>query len=591
MQNPSLQLETPDSGGYRVLARKYRPTHFGDLIGQEALVRTLSNSFDVGRIAQAWMLTGVRGVGKTTTARILARALNYQTDGGVDKPTVDMPSLGVHCASIMESRHVDVLEMDAASRTGIDDVREILEGVRYAPVSARYKVYIIDEVHMLSDKAFNAFLKTLEEPPPHVKFIFATTEVRKVPVTVLSRCQRFSLRRVDSGVLATHLRKVMAAEGIDAEDEALAMIARAAEGSVRDSLSMLDQAIAHGGGQVGTAAVRAMLGLSARGRIVDLFDALMAGHAAEAVTVFRDLYDNGADAVTALMDVAEFVHFVTRVKLSAAALDDASVTQVERERAQACAQALSHKVLARAWQILLKGIAEVQAAPKPAQAADMVLVRLACAADLPFPDDALRALTKAAPSASASPAPSAHPLSSGGASSFRGSAALAASPQALAARATPAPAASASPARVLMCFEDMRDLAKENRDITLKIALEQDVHLVRFEDGMLEFRAGANASPELSSKIQRQFTAWTGRRWIVVVSRDEGQPTLRQQAEDKQQALRSNAERHPDVQAVLSRFPGAKIINVRQAPVAPVQEDAVPDAQQNVDMMEDRFDA
>jgi DNA polymerase-3 subunit gamma/tau len=405
-QTPALR----DSGAaaYRVLARKYRPWSFDDLIGQEAMVRTLTNAFSSGRIAQAWMLTGVRGVGKTTTARILARALNYELeDGSVTGPTITMPRPGLHCAAIMESRHIDVLEMDAASRTGIDDVREILDGVRYAPASARYKVYIIDEVHMLSDKAFNAFLKTLEEPPPHVKFVFATTEVRKVPVTVLSRCQRFSLRRVDAATLVGHLGAIAAKEGIEAEEEALALIARAAEGSVRDALSILDQAIAHGAGRVEAAALRQMLGLSDRGRIVDLFAAAMGGDAAGALATFRDIFDDGADAAVVLSDLADYVHYVTRVKLAeAAALADPSVTEVERSRGKDFAAGLSHRVLARAWQMLLKGIAEVQAAPKPAQAADMVLVRLAYAADLPTPDEALKALADGQGTAAApSPAP------------------------------------------------------------------------------------------------------------------------------------------------------------------------------------------
>jgi DNA polymerase-3 subunit gamma/tau len=589
MENIPLQIETAAvSGGYRVLARKYRPTHFDDLIGQEALVQTLTNSFSAGRIAQAWMLTGVRGVGKTTTARILARALNYETRNGNSQPTVNMPELGVHCAAIMESRHVDVLEMDAASRTGIDDVREILEGVRYAPVSARYKVYIIDEVHMLSDKAFNAFLKTLEEPPPHVKFIFATTEVRKVPVTVLSRCQRFSLRRVDAALLTTHLRKITNAEAIDAEDEALALVARAAEGSVRDGLSMLDQAIAHGGGKVEASAVRSMLGLSARVRIVELFDAVMQGKAGEAIIIFRDLYDNGADPATALSDLAEFVHYVTRVKLTAAALDDPSITEVERHRAHECAPLLSHRVLARAWQMLLRGITEVQGAPKPAQAADMVLVRLACAADLPFPDDALRSLTKDGPVVSPAVAPCAvrsEPV----AVRSRGSVAMASvQPQAVHMPQSVAPAAAVL---ALARFEDMPALASEKRDIALKLALEQDVHPVKFEDGMLELRVREGTSPDLLTQIQNKFSAWTGRRWIVVLSRGEGAPTLREQVRQQEHDLRNGVEAHPDVQAVLKHFPGTRIVNVRVAETPADMVGGIEDLTEKSDHTEDQFNA
>src|SRR5205807_5648701 len=329
--SPGLDLGPVPAGapepGYRVLARKYRPWTFDDLIGQDAMVRTLSNAFETGRIPQAWILTGVRGVGKTTTARILARALNYELPGGPSGPTVNMPKLGVHCQAIMESRHVDVLEMDAASHNGVDDVRQINEAVRYAPVMARHKVYILDEVHMLSGAAFNALLKTLEEPPPHAKFVFATTEIRKVPVTVLSRCQRFDLRRIEAGVLVTHLSGIAGREGIAAEPEALALIARAAEGSVRDALSLLDQAIAHAAGSVRAEDVRQMLGLADRSRIIDLFDALMKGDIAGALEELRAQYDAGADPAVVLTDLAEFTHFVTRVKVVPAVADDRSLAE------------------------------------------------------------------------------------------------------------------------------------------------------------------------------------------------------------------------------------------------------------------------
>ncbi|NBU14623.1 MAG: DNA polymerase III subunit gamma/tau, partial [Alphaproteobacteria bacterium] len=339
----------PSTGAYRVLARKYRPQTFTDLIGQEAMVRTLSNAFDTGRIPQAWMLTGVRGVGKTTTARILARGLNYLLPDGTGGPTIHMPQEGVHCGAIMESRHVDVLEMDAASHTGIDDVKQLTDGVRYSPASARYKVYIIDEVHMLSDKAFNAFLKTLEEPPPHAKFIFATTEIRKVPVTILSRCQRFDLRRVDADVLVAHLKKICAAELVKAEDDALALIARAAEGSVRDALSLLDQAIAHGAGFVEAETVRVMLGLADRARIIDLFDHLMHGRMHDALMEFKAQYDLGADPRQIIADLAEFSHFVTRLKVVPDAAISQDVTEAERTRGRSF-MSLPMNVLSRAWQ-------------------------------------------------------------------------------------------------------------------------------------------------------------------------------------------------------------------------------------------------
>src|SRR4249920_2673874 len=379
--------------GYRVLARKYRPASFDDLIGQDAMVRTLSNAFDSGRIPQAWILTGVRGVGKTTTARILARALNYELpDGSVKEPTIKMPVMGVHCQTIMESRHPDVLEMDAASHNSVEDVRQINDAIRYAPMSARYKVYILDEVHMLSGAAFNALLKTLEEPPPHAKFIFATTEIRKVPVTVLSRCQRFDLRRVDAAVLVKHLESIAAKEKVEIEPAALALIARAAEGSVRDSLSLLDQAIAHAAGPVRAEDVRQMLGLADRVRVVDLFEALMKGDVAAALKELRDQYDVGADPAVVLGDLAEFTHFVTRVKVVPAVADDVSLSEAERTRGRAFAAQLSMRVLSRAWQMLLKGVAEVQGAGRPIAAAEMVLVRIAYAADLPTPDEVIRTL-------------------------------------------------------------------------------------------------------------------------------------------------------------------------------------------------------
>src|SRR3954447_7554519 len=343
--SPGLDLSSGPAG-YRVLARKYRPAAFPDLIGQDAMVRTISNAFESGRIPQAWILTGVRGVGKTTTARILARALNYElADGSVTGPTIKMPSLGIHCQAIMESRHLDVIEMDAASHNGVDDVRQINDAIRYAPVNARYKVYILDEVHMLSTQAFNALLKTLEEPPPHAKFVFATTEIRKVPITILSRCQRFDLRRVDAGVLVQHLSAIAAKEKIEVEPEALALIARVAEGSVRDSLSLLDQAIAHAAGPVRAEHVRAMLGLADRGRVIDLFEATMRGDIAAALAELREQYEAGAEPGVVLTDLAEFTHFVTRVKIIPAVADDPALIEVERARGRMLAEKLSMRVL------------------------------------------------------------------------------------------------------------------------------------------------------------------------------------------------------------------------------------------------------
>jgi DNA polymerase III subunit gamma/tau len=553
---PGFSAPQPSGGTpYRVLARKYRPSTFDDLIGQEAMVRTLSNAFETGRIPQAWMLTGVRGVGKTTTARILARALNYQTpNGGSKGPTIHMPELGIHCEAIMESRHVDVLEMDAASHTGIDDVRQIIDGIRYAPASARYKVYIIDEVHMLSEKAFNAFLKTLEEPPPHAKFVFATTEIRKVPITILSRCQRFDLRRIEADKLVRHLAWICKAEGVEASEEALAAIARAAEGSARDSLSLLDQAIAHGAGAVTGETVRDMLGLADRSLVIDLFEAVMRGDVPAAFANLRAQYDSGADPAVILCDLAAFSHVVTRLKLIPDAARDPALTEAERRRGTAFGQRLSVRTLSRAWQILLKGLPEVQAADRPVAAAEMVLVRLAYAADLPTPDEALRALKDGAPLTSGGPPPS-RP-----ASSPSGNLAIAATSQP-ASRPRPAPA-EAQPLVRLRRFEDLVALAGEKRDIILKGALERDVRLVRFEEGRLEFSLTEDANRNLAGDLTRALQEWTGVRWVVALSSEAGAPTLHEQVQKAARERKEGAAAHPLVQAVLAQFPGAKIVNV-----------------------------
>ncbi len=578
----SLSEQTEAAKPYRVLARKYRPAGFEDLIGQEAVVRTVSNAFETGRIPQAWILTGVRGVGKTTTARILARALNYELpDGSVKGPTIHMPKLGVHCQAIMESRHMDVLEMDAASHTGVDDVRQINDSVRYAPASARYKVYIIDEVHMLSTAAFNAFLKTLEEPPEHAKFVFATTEIRKVPVTVLSRCQRFDLRRVEADVLMAHLANIAAKEGVEAEAEALGIIARAAEGSVRDSLSLLDQAIAHAAGPVRADAVRQMLGLADRTRVIDLFEHLVRGDIASAFKEFREQYDTGADPVVVLSDLAEFVNFVTRVKIVPATADNVAFGETERKRARDFAAKISMRVLSRMWQMLLKGTSEVQGATRPAAAAEMVLVRIAYVADMPTPDEAIRmieqnggasttATSNAAPrqttsapvaSMSSSPRPVAAP---------RASAEPSMRPQ----MAPPPPDVQAAPARRIASFPELVALAGEKRDLLTKAALEADVRLVRIEDGRLEVALERSAARTLINDLSRKLEQWTGRRWTVIVSNEAGQPTLRAQNEAVKNQRERAAESDPRVQEVLARFPGAKLVEVRRLAAEPPESHA-----------------
>jgi len=537
---------------YRVLARKYRPTDFTGLIGQEALVRTLSNAFATGRIAHAFMLTGVRGVGKTTTARIIARALNcIGPDGKRGEPTIHPCGVCEACVSISESRNVDVQEMDAASRTGIDDIREIIEGVRYAPVAARYKVYIIDEVHMLSKQAFNGLLKTLEEPPPHVKFVFATTEIRKVPVTVLSRCQRFDLRRIDSAELAAYLATLAEKENVKIEDGALALIARAAEGSARDSLSLLDQAIAHSESAVITAEmVRAMLGLADRGRVLDILESLMGGKVGEALTDLRALYDAGADPLAVMQDLLETTHFLTRIKVAPAAQGFFDGGSGEAKRAADLAARLPVAALTRAWQILLKGLFEVRDATRPVSACEMALIRLAYAAELPPTDKLVKDLLDggavAAPRGGAAPAPSSRaPVAQG--SALR----------------APAPQAEGAPTASIRALEDIVALAARHNAPILRVALENYVHLVELQPGRIEFRPHPRAPRTLAGDLQQKLKDWTGERWSVSVSNQPGAPTLAEQKQAARTARFEAVAQEPMVRAVLDRFPGAEIVAVR----------------------------
>jgi DNA polymerase-3 subunit gamma/tau len=577
-ESPALFPADAPPAAYRVLARKYRPSSFADLIGQEPMVRTLENAFDLGRIHQAYLLTGVRGVGKTTTARILARAFNYElpaSDGqpAINQPTIHMPALGAHCQAIIDSRHVDVLEMDAASHTGIDDVREIIDNARYRPVMARTKVYIIDEVHMLSKAAFNGLLKTLEEPPEHVKFIFATTEIDKVPVTVRSRCQRFDLRRIDAGLLAEHLRKICDAEQVVIESDALAMIARAAEGSVRDALSLLDQAIAYGAahgrdGAIAADDLRLMLGVADKARVIDLFEATMAGDIATAIALLEDQYNGGADPAQALIEMAEFAHLATRFKLAPETADSAALTPEEKRRGQAAAEKLSIPTLTRAWQILMKGVDELRASQRPLQAADMVLVRLAYAADLPTPGEALKQLAAtggASAGGSSAPSGGAPRSGAGGPATAR---LASSSPRAQlatqAAPATPAPVTQPIAQTVAIAsFEALVALAEEKRDMRLKLALDSDVRLVRFEPGRIEFELAPGGARDLASTLTQKLQLWTNERWMVSIVAAGGAPTLKEQRTEKEQARRSSLEADPMVAAVLTHFPGAQIVAVR----------------------------
>ena len=552
---------TPSASPYRVLARKYRPQRFEDLIGQEPMVRTIANSFAIGRIHQAYILTGVRGVGKTTTARILARAFNYSVPGKIDQPSVDMPEIGVHCQAIMDSRHVDVIEMDAASHTGIDDVREIIENARYRPVSARTKVYIIDEVHMLSKQAFNGLLKTLEEPPEHVKFIFATTEIEKVPITVRSRCIRFDLKRIDSAKMIAHLGKIAAAEGVAVEPEALAIIARVSEGSVRDALSLLDQAIAHGGPEGVTAlAARDMLGLSDRSEIVSLFERAMKGEIAEALDGLRALHRAGADPADVLIELAEFSHLVTSFKIAPNMPDDPAIGEAERQRAREFAQALTMGALTRAWAILLKGIEDIKDSPRPLASAEMTLIRLAYASNLPTPEEALRKIGEAT-SGAPRHTPALSPIVGGP----RGAVSDATRQKASAPSSAPTPArqAAASPSARLASFEDVLALARAKRDIQLVQALENDVRLDRFEPGSISFSLAEGGPPSLAQTLAKRLQDWTGERWMVALTQGSMASTLREAAAAREAERTNGAAEHPLVRKVLERFKGARIVDVR----------------------------
>jgi len=545
--------EAKESLPYRVLARKYRPVDFTTLVGQEAMVRTLRNAIATGRIAHAFMLTGVRGVGKTTTARIISRALNCVGPDGTGGPTIDPCGVCEHCVAIQEDRDVDVIEMDAASRTGVADARELIEGVRYRPVSARYKVYIIDEVHMLTNQAFNALLKTLEEPPPHVKFVFATTEIRKVPVTVLSRCQRFDLKRVPQDVLVAHFGRIAELEKVEISPEALALVARAADGSVRDGLSMLDQAIAHGGGVVDAAQVRDMLGLADRSRVLELFEKTMRGDAAAVVAALGEMHDAGADPVVVLQDLLELTHWVTRLKVA----PEAGAGNADSERAQGLAMAgkLSMASLTRAWSMLMKGLQETLNAPSPVRAAEMALIRLCYAADLPSPSDALKALQNGGTPAATAPASPA-PRGGGGGAAAR----LAPQP---ASAVAPQPA-QAAPLPNPRTFTEVVALFEERREPRIVNSLMHHVHEVRCEPGLIEFRPEPTAPSDLAPRLSELLGKWTGRRWIASVSSAEGKPTLSQQKTANADTLRSKAEADPLVQAILKTFPGARLEAVRR---------------------------
>jgi DNA polymerase-3 subunit gamma/tau len=558
---PPLPAATP----YRVLARKYRPTTFGDLIGQEAMVRILRNAFAQNRVAHAWMLTGVRGVGKTTTARIIARALNCIGPDGNGGPTADPCGVCPNCVAILADRHPDVVEMDAASRTGVDDMREVIDAARYRPLQARTKVFIIDEVHMLSRNAFNALLKTLEEPPPHVKFIFATTEIRKVPVTVLSRCQRFDLRRVSVAEMTGMFGRIAVQEGVAVASDALDLVARAADGSVRDGLSLLDQAIAQGAGDgvpITGAAVADMLGLADRSAVFDLMEAVMAGQPAAALAITDQAHERGADLGLMLGDLLDLTHTLTRLRTVPGLREGNELPEAERTRGGALADRLSMPVLARTWQMLLKGTAEVEQAPDRRAAAEMVLIRLCYAAELPAPGDLVRRLTESGAWSSTQAAPARAPASlpppfEGGATR-----AVANGPPAFQPDPAPAVPPAPPPGPRLSSFRDVAMLVAERREPLLHGTLLHSVHLVRFAPPVIELRPEPDAPRDLASKLAALLLDATGARWTIALSREAGDPTLADQGNAADQARRGAAADHPLVRAILAAFPGAKIASV-----------------------------
>ena len=593
-----------DTAAYQVLARKYRPETFADLVGQDAMVQTLRNAFEADRIAQAFIMTGIRGTGKTTTARIIAKGMNCIGPDGTSGPTIDPCGSCEHCTAIMEGRHVDVMEMDAASRTGVGDIREIIDSVAYRAASARYKIYIIDEVHMLSTNAFNALLKTLEEPPAHVKFIFATTEIRKVPVTVLSRCQRFDLRRIEPDVMISMLQRIAKAEGAEITEEALGLITRAAEGSARDAQSLLDQAISHGAGETTADQVRAMLGLADRGRVLDLFDLILRGDAEGALGELSAQYAAGADPMAVLRDLAEVSHWVSVIKITPVAAEDPTVSPDERSRGLVMAERLPMRVLSRMWQMLLTALEEVGRAPNAMMAAEMALIRLTHVADLPTPDELIRKLQN-------TPVPTPEPQNAGtphGAGGGPRQSAAATAPQAtnpsayaadtMAPRAQRSSGATASAAQAkapaaetlahFARFEDVLELIRHHRDVKLLVDVETSLKLVSYSPGRIEFEPTEKAPRDLAQRLGSRLQTWTGQRWAVSIGTN-GASTIAELRDAAALGLKEQAKAHPLVQAVLVAFPKAQISDIRTAKdiAAEAQIDALPEVEDEWDPFDD----
>ncbi|CUH68590.1 DNA polymerase III subunit tau [Thalassovita autumnalis] len=595
-------MSDTETTAYQVLARKYRPETFADLVGQDAMVRTLKNAFEADRIAQAFVMTGIRGIGKTTTARIIAKGMNCIGPDGTGGPTTEPCGQCEHCTAIMEGRHVDVMEMDAASRTGVGDIREIIDSVHYRAASARYKIYIIDEVHMLSTSAFNALLKTLEEPPAHVKFIFATTEIRKVPVTVLSRCQRFDLRRIEPEQMIGLLRKIATAESAEISDDALALITRAAEGSARDATSLLDQAISHGAGETNADQVRAMLGLADRGRVLDLYDMIMRGDAGAALAELGAQYADGADPMAVLRDLAEITHWISVVKITPEAAEDPTVSPDERARGQAMAEKLPMRAMTRMWQMLLKALDEVASAPNAMMAAEMAVIRLTHVADLPSPEDLVKKLKDATPP----PMPGGAPMGPGGGGGYAGQPQGGAQGGAMTqAQGSPmpqggAPMGSGGPQAALAqdvqaalarypSFEHVVELIREHRDMKLLVQVETYLRLAAYRPGRIEYQPTPDAPQDLASRLGQALQNWTGSRWAVILVNEGGGETIDEKRNAKLNALKAETEAHPMMQAIRAAFPKSRITKIRtpEELAAQAQEDALQEVEDEWDPFEE----
>ena len=551
---------------YKVLARKYRPQNFDDLMGQDVMVQTLKNAFKIDRIAHAYMLTGVRGIGKTTTARLLARALNYKTDL-IDKPNIEMSETGYHCLEIMESRHIDVIEMDAASRTGIADIREIIDSINYSPSSARFKIYIIDEIHMLSKAAFNGLLKTLEEPPSHVKFIFATTEVQKVPLTILSRCQRFDLRRFDNDLVRSLLLKVCSKENVKIDDSVIGLISRASGGSARDSLSLLDQAIAlsENDEALSEDLIRKMLGLSDQGRIIDLFEYISSGDVEAALEEIRDQVDIGVDPSNLIEVLGDLVHEMTRHKVTQENEDNLSLGPENIVRLKNIIENESVKSLSRYWQMILKAANEIKNFSKPLSALEMAVIRMCYISDLPTPDEIIKKIE----SKDISPAEKKTLKSNSkpSVSMISGSSEKKELDESL--------IEEVLTKRIPKDFHEIIQLARIHKDVKMQYELENNVSLVSFEKEKIEINI-LKGSESIASDLSKKLFEWTEKKWIVLVSSSQGEKTINQEREESDLLIRSNIEKHPIYKATVEEFKNTSIKLIEEIPKLSIVENENP---------------